>query len=126
MITRIWSITLTVSDLERAVAFYEETLGLMKKYQFSDYAGFQCGGAEIGVKIWGDLHPPREGEPCVALSVVDVDDTYRILLAKGVEFSKSPENTSWGSRIAVFMDPDGNTLQLVQIDWESYLSVIAR
>ena len=62
----------------------------------------------------------------MTLAVADVDETYRTLRAKGVEFSSPPENTSWGSRTAVFKDPDGNTLQLVQIDWESYLSVIAR
>jgi predicted enzyme related to lactoylglutathione lyase len=126
MITHIWSVTLTVSDLERAIDFYENKLGLTKKYQFNDYAGFQCGGSEIGVKTWGELHPPREGEPCIDLAVVDVDETYRSMLSKGVEFSKPPENAPWGSRIATFKDPDGNTLQLTQIDWERYRKISAR
>lgn len=61
MIKQIRDVTLTVADLERAVRFYEGTLGLMKKYQFSDYAGFECGGVELGLKTWGGLELPREG-----------------------------------------------------------------
>ena len=39
LIKRIWDITLTVRDLKRAVDFYENALGLQKKYEFKDYAG---------------------------------------------------------------------------------------
>ncbi|MCD6127598.1 MAG: VOC family protein [Methanomicrobia archaeon] len=37
MIRRIWDITLTVKDLKKAVEFYEDVLGLQKKYQFKDF-----------------------------------------------------------------------------------------
>jgi len=60
MIKRIWDITLTVSDLKNAIDFYENILGLTKKYEFADYAGFDCGGIEIGLKTWGQLENPRE------------------------------------------------------------------
>jgi len=53
VIKRIWDVTFTVSDLRRAIWFYEEVLGLQKKYEFKDYAGFDCGGVEIGLKTWG-------------------------------------------------------------------------
>jgi len=49
MIKTVWGITLYVSDLEKAKRFYEETLGLEKKYEYSSYAGFECGGVEIGL-----------------------------------------------------------------------------
>ncbi|MFQ6118214.1 MAG: VOC family protein, partial [Candidatus Bipolaricaulia bacterium] len=49
VIKRIWDVTLTVADLKRAVQFYGDTLGLQKKYEFSDYAGFDCGGIELGL-----------------------------------------------------------------------------
>jgi catechol 2,3-dioxygenase-like lactoylglutathione lyase family enzyme len=125
MITHIWSVTLTVSDLERAVRFYGDVLGLAKKYQFRDYAGFECGGVEIGLKTWGELQPPREGEPCIDLAVQSVDEGYETLSSKGVEFDKRPHDAQWGARIAVFKDPDGNTLQLTQVDWKRYLETAA-
>jgi len=126
MIKRIWDVTLTVRNLERAVQFYEKTLGLLKKYQFSDYAGFDCGGVELGLKTWGGLEPPRQGEPLINLLVDDVDRAYKELVAKGVKFVKEPEETLWGGRIALFQDPDGNTLQLTQIDWRKYFAVCAK
>jgi predicted enzyme related to lactoylglutathione lyase len=126
MISHIWSVTLTVPDLEQAIDFYENTLGLAKKYQFNDYAGFECGGSEIGVKTWGELQPPREGEPCIDLAVADIDEAYATLISKGVEFSKPPEETSWGSRRALFRDPGGNSLQLTQINWKRYFEVSSR
>ncbi len=48
MIVRIWDVTLTVRDLERAVGFYRDILGLALKYKFGDYAGFDVGGVELG------------------------------------------------------------------------------
>jgi len=125
MIKRIWDITITVNDLKRAVDFYEKILGLQKKYEFKDYAGFDCGGIELGLKSWGELEKTRKGEPCIDFLVDDIDKTYRILKEKGVEFIEEPKNTLWGGRIAVFIDPDGNTLQLVQIDWRKYFAVCA-
>lgn len=126
MIKRIWDVTLTVRDLERAVQFYEETLGLLKKYQFSDYAGFDCGGVELGLKTWGRLEPPRRGEPLLNFLVDDADRAHKELAAKGVKFLKGPEETPWGGKIALFQDPDGNTLQLTQLDWKRYFSTCAQ
>jgi len=79
MIRRIWDITLTVKDLKRAVDFYENILGLQKKYEFKDYAGFDCGGIELGLKTWGELEEPRKGEPCINFLVDDIDEAYEKL-----------------------------------------------
>ena len=82
MIRRMWDTTLTVSDLSRAIRFYGEILGLSLKYEFKDYAGFDAGGVELGVK-------------------------------------------TWGGRIALLQDLDGNTIQLTQIDWKRYFTACA-
>jgi len=100
-------------------------LGLPLKYQFPDYAGFDVGGVELGLKTWGELEPPRKGEPVVNFLVDDVDRACRELSARGVKFTKGPENTPWGGRIALFRDPDGNTLQLTEIHWKRYFSACA-
>jgi catechol 2,3-dioxygenase-like lactoylglutathione lyase family enzyme len=125
MIKRVWSVTLTVADLDRAVAFYEHVLGLSKKDQFRDYAGFDCGGLEIGLKTWGELENPRQGEPFVDLLADNVDESYQALRGKGVSFNSEPHDTAWGGRMAASCDPDGNTLRLTQIDWPSYFAVCA-
>ncbi len=125
MIRRIWDITLTVKDLKKSVEFYENILGLQKKYEFNDYAGFDCGGVELGVKTWGELQPPRKGEPCIDFLVDNVDEAYRTLRDKGVEFLEEPKETLWGARAVAFADQDGNVLQMVQVNWDKYFQVCA-
>jgi catechol 2,3-dioxygenase-like lactoylglutathione lyase family enzyme len=125
VLKRIWDVTLTVSDLKAAVHFYERILGLQKKYEFPDYAGFDCGGIEIGLKTWGGLGQPRDGEPCLNFLVDDLEEAYTVLKEKGVNFVREPQDAQWGGRFALFRDRDGNTLQLTQIDWRKYFAACA-
>ncbi|RLG72843.1 MAG: hypothetical protein DRO11_01300 [Methanobacteriota archaeon] len=125
MIRRIWDITLTVRDLKRAVEFYENVLGLQKKYEFKDYAGFDCGGVEIGLKTWGGVEEPRKGEPCINFLVENIDDAHKNLQENGVKIVEGPKETVWGGCILVFEDPEGNLLQLTEIDWEKYFEACA-
>jgi glyoxylase I family protein len=126
MLIRVWDITLRVSDLERAVDFYENIMGLSKKYHYPDnYAGFDCGGVEIGL-VPGTPPGSSEGMPCVDFMVRNIDEAFRTLRERGVQFYKNTHDTAWGGRIALFTDPDGNPLQLVQIDWHKYFTVSAK
>jgi catechol 2,3-dioxygenase-like lactoylglutathione lyase family enzyme len=125
MITGIWSITLTVANLERSVYFYENILELPKKYVYGDYAGFACGPVEIGLKTWGECEKPRKGEPCIDLLVHNIDASYNQLLSRGVEFITTPHDAAWGARIASFHDPDHHELQLTQVIWPKYFAVTA-
>jgi len=122
MILRVWDVTFTVSDLGRAVDFYEHVLKLPKKYQFSTYAGFDCGRVEIGL-VPGDMPAEQEGTPCVDFLVQDVDEAYQTLRERGVRFPKEPHDTAWSGCIALFTNLDGSVLQLVQIDWPKYFAV---
>ena len=124
MILRVWDVTFTVSDLQRAVDFNENVLGLPKKYQFATYAGFDCGGVEIGLRPGTPIRE-QEGTPCVDFLVQDVDEVYRALHKQGIRFLKEPHDVPWGGRTALFSDPDGNVLQLVQIDWHRYFAACA-
>ncbi len=125
IIRRIWDITLTVRDLRQAINFYENVLGLQKKYEFKDYAGFDCGGVEIGLKTWGELEKPRKGEPCINFLVDDIDKAYERLQQNNVKIVKGVDETPWGSRILLFEDPDGNVLQMTEINWGKYFKVCA-
>jgi len=126
MIKTVWCITFYVSDLKKAAKFYEETLGLEKKYEYSSYVGFECGGVEIG------LIPKLEGgqrvsplSPSVEFLVDNVEKTYNELKKKGVKFVKELHEEPWGGRQAVFTDLDGNILEIAQINWKKYFDVSA-
>jgi catechol 2,3-dioxygenase-like lactoylglutathione lyase family enzyme len=126
MIKTVWSVTFYVSDLEEAARFYAETLGLDKKYEYSSYVGFECGGVEIGLIS----KPEKERGASSASSSVEflvdnVDKTYEELQERGVRFVKELHDEPWGGRQATFTDPDGNILEITQIDWQKYFSVSA-
>jgi catechol 2,3-dioxygenase-like lactoylglutathione lyase family enzyme len=123
MIKSVWGVTLSVSDLKEAIAFYEKTLGLNKKYEYSSYAGFQCGGVEVGLTVVKKEKGHIAGAPSIQFLVDSVDAVYEELRKKGVDFVRSPHDEPWGGREAGFLDPDGNLLEVVQIDWRKYFEV---
>lgn len=126
MIKTVWCITFYVSNLKKAAKFYEEILGLEKKYEYSSYVGFECGGVEIGL-----IPKLTEGQkvsplsPSVEFLVDDVEKVCKELKKKGVKFIKELHHEPWGGRQATFTDPDGNILEIAQINWEKYFSVSA-
>jgi len=128
MIKTIWCVTFYVSDLKRATKFYEETLGLEKKYEYSSYVGFECGGVEIGLipKTEERGVSPVSVSPSVEFLVDDVDRMYDGLKSKGVHFIKELHDEPWGGRQATFTDPDGHILEITQINWEKYFSASAK
>jgi catechol 2,3-dioxygenase-like lactoylglutathione lyase family enzyme len=115
MTPTIHSIAIFVTDIDRAVDFYETTLGLplMKRGSFG--AEFFAEGARLGV------HPAQHPnavamvgrETGVTLHVVGLLDYCSGLLDAKVEFVKEPTQQSWGI-MAVIADPDGNRIAL----WE--------
>ena len=121
MIRRVGDVIFTVSDLERAVDFYENVLGLPKQVQSSTCARFDCGGVELRLQV-GAPAGGEEGAPSVNFLVQDVDEAHRMLRERGVRFIKTPLNADSGERIALFCDPDGHALQLVQIGCRRYFA----
>lgn len=64
--------------------------------------------------------------PSVEFIVDDVDNVYEHLESKGVKFIKELHDEPWGGRQATFTDPDGNILEIVQINWEKYFEASAK
>lgn len=123
MINNVRCITLSVSDLKTAVDFYEKTLGFNKKYEYPSYAGFQCGGVEIGLRPGRKKKERIEDAPSIEFFVDNVDAAYETPKKKGVNFVKEPHDEPWGGREASFLDLDGNLLEIVQISWKKYFEV---
>ena len=119
MIKTVWSITLSVSDLERSKKFYEDVLGLDKKYEYSSYVGFECGGVEIGLRPKGTVDIGKDAAS-IQFLVDNLDEEYRRLVKKGVKFIREPHEEPWGGKQASLRDPDGNLLEITEINWEKY------
>jgi len=100
MIERLYHVTFAVSDIKRAVSFYENILGLKKTGEWPNYVEFDVGGVHFGFEAGGKLE--------IFLLVDDVDKAYKNLKERGVEFVTEPKDMHWGARAATFVDPDGN------------------
>jgi len=107
MIEKIENITFPVKDLKKAVSFYENVLGLKKRDEWSNYATFNIGDMMLG------LDPESKDEIDVFMTVANVDQEYKTLKEKGVQFVTEPKDQYWGGRTAMFKDPDGNKFILV-------------
>lgn len=97
--------------------FYVDTLGLQPRSERDGFVNFEWGDARLTVSV----HPDVSGgtrEPLrlmLNLAVPDIAAAHARLAAAGVAFSRPPEPEPWGGWIATFADPDGNTLQLMQL-----------
>ena len=114
---KLWYVNLFVSDFERALAFYEGTLGFTaerKDVQFG-YASFATADVRFAIVQAGDsdLVGRHTG---IGFGVEDLIASHRDLAGKGVEFTMPPEKQPWGGFMATFSDPDGNTFYLDQLD----------
>jgi glyoxylase I family protein len=116
-------VSLTVTDLERAKAFYRDVLGLREttrpNFGFPG-AWFDLDGGlslHLSVKDEMPLRPadPQRfdtRDPHFALAVEDADDTYARLQASEVPFYDFAE-TPTGLRQLFIRDPDGNMIELI-------------
>jgi predicted enzyme related to lactoylglutathione lyase len=114
MITRVDFIGLPTRDLEAAVRFYGETLGLPRSAYRPDrhHAEFETGNLTINVmnaERMGLQHVVN-GNP-IALHVDDVAAARSDLEERGVEFAMDTFDTGV-CHMAFFSDPDGNALML--------------
>jgi predicted enzyme related to lactoylglutathione lyase len=104
--------TIVVADMERAVKFYTQTLGLNAGARHDNFALVHAPGVTIG------LHPkpghaensPR-GNLSIGFEVEDMESAARHLTDHGVALTRF-ENTE--ARFALFSDPDGAPLYLIQ------------
>src|SRR3712207_9441117 len=89
-LTEIGQIAINVRDLERAVAFYRDTLGMRFLFQApGGLAFFDCGGVRL---MLGVAEKPEFAHPASILyyRVDDIDGAYAALAASGVTFTDEP------------------------------------
>lgn len=111
MIEKLDFVGIPTQNVDRAKAFYGETLGLRR--DDSAETDFWVGDTCLG--IW---EPAQQGMPFapqknahLALHVADVEKARAELEGKGVEFAGETFDTGV-CHMALFTDPDGNDLML--------------
>ncbi len=109
-------ISYAVSDMDRAEAFYRDTLGLEVEVprgepgtRANGYMELDAGGTAIALVVLPQKHP----NAISALSVEDVGAAVEELREKGVPIAMEPIETPV-CYMAVVTDPDGNQILLHQ------------
>lgn len=127
---------LTVSELDRAVEFYRDILGLdvVSRFEVSGeafstavdvddaagtFAHLGAGGVRLELVEYdpeGDATTSALNQPgaChVGLGVEDVD-AFVASLPESVETVSEPQTTASGTRLVFLRDPDGNRIELLE------------
>jgi catechol 2,3-dioxygenase-like lactoylglutathione lyase family enzyme len=112
----IGQIAVPVTDLERSVKFYRDTLGMKFLFQVPNLAFFDCAGVRLMLDVPQDGSGDR-GSSVIYFKVRDLNTSYETLLSRGVTFvgsphliAKMPDHELW---MAFFRDPDQNLLALM-------------
>ncbi|MEP7353380.1 MAG: VOC family protein [Acidobacteriota bacterium] len=112
--------TIYVSNMDQAVRFYSETLGMKLTNRFGDHwATVEAGrGLTIGLHPASPNYPPPGTKGAVMLGL-EIDEPIEAVVArlteKGVHFTGSVIQGESGS-FANLTDPDGNAIYLWQVD----------
>lgn len=108
---------MSVTDVDRAVAFYRDVLGVpfLFRVQGQPMAFFDCDGVRLylGVPESDEFH----SRGVLYFTVEDIAEAHRVLAERGVEFRDEPHlvHRAESSELwmAFFTDPDGNNLALM-------------
>jgi catechol 2,3-dioxygenase-like lactoylglutathione lyase family enzyme len=117
---------LAVSDMDRAVEFYEGKFGLMNWAGQQDNRAYKCGEGSV-LHVY--LSPDYAGGTTATLAswyVEEIESLVDVLASRSVVFEKydrPPITTNdrgiatfeGGAKVAYFKEPDGNTLSLAQV-----------
>jgi len=110
-------VNIFVSDLPRAVEFYQGKLGLELEFSSPEhgYASFSAGAVRLGIAVPGPDEAALVGRHTgVGMDVANLDSEYKRLTELGVNFTMSPTRQPWGGFMALMSDPDGNIFYLDQ------------
>ena len=112
---RIGQIRVAVSDVDRAVGFYRDVLGMPFLFQFPGMAFFDLDG--IRLMLVDPESRDFGGESVIYYRVDDIDQAHATLRERGVQFSDDPhvvhrdaDHDLW---MSFFRDPDANVLALM-------------
>jgi lactoylglutathione lyase len=112
---KLGAVILLVSDMNRSVQFYRETLNLPLKKESDEWTEFFNKETVLA------LHPVKHKESLksgqhilLGFSASDFDNTINKLKEKGVVFFKNPKEEGFGKH-AIIEDPDGHLISIVKL-----------
>lgn len=117
-LSSIGQVSLTIDDVDRAVAFYRDTLGMTHLYTFGDLAFFDCDGTRLFLTRPENESASRQNS-VLYFRVTGIHGVVAALEATDVVFEGAPHlihrhedgTEEW---MAFFRDSEGNLLALME------------
>ena len=117
---KVGAVILLVSNMEKSIKFYSETLELPIKTRSKDWTEFFNNDTVLA------LHPAPKKKTIlktgsgtlVGFEVTDLDSTVRKLKERRVKFFKRPKEEPFGKH-AIVQDPDGHLISIAEINEKS-------
>jgi predicted enzyme related to lactoylglutathione lyase len=121
--SRLIEVELRVGDLERALRFYRDLVGL----PFGVVETHEGDATQHAHATWGEwdergeflminLYPAGDAGPTkasIGFVVDNLDAVHARLVSAGAIVTRAPERRPWGAS-ATYRDPDGNTVSLTE------------
>ena len=117
---KVGAVILLVSNMEKSIKFYSDTLELPVKSRSKDWTEFFNNDTVLA------LHPAPKKKTIlktgsgtlVGFEVTDLDSTVRKLKEKRVKFFKRPKEEPFGKH-AIVQDPDGHLISIAELNEKS-------
>ena len=116
---KVGAVILLVSNMDKSIKFYSDTLGLPIKTKSKDWTEFFKNDTVLA------LHPARKKSKLktgsgvlVGFEVSDLSSTVKKLKERKVKFFKRPKDEPFGKH-AIVQDPDGHLISIAEIKEKS-------
>ena len=113
-LSTIGQIALTVTELERAIGFYRDVLGMKLLFQVPNLAFFACDSVRL---MLSGAEKATENSSVIYFKVPDIQTAHRTLVERGATFEREPQLVArmpdhelW---MAFLRDPDRNLLAVM-------------
>jgi predicted enzyme related to lactoylglutathione lyase len=107
-----------VANMDDAVKFYRDVLGLSLKFQSPGWSEFSTGETSLG------LHPASEKNPAgsieLGFNVANLEKFHQEMSNKGVQFSMPPTKQDYGGVLAQFLDSEGRHCSVAEQSSSQY------
>jgi catechol 2,3-dioxygenase-like lactoylglutathione lyase family enzyme len=123
----VGTVSVFVTDQQRAKDFYTNTLGFELRTDAELYPGSDVRWIAVAPKggetelilylpdeAWAHYQGVVGKSQAITLNVTDLKAVYQELKSKGVKFVQEPDAQTWGT-FATFMDSEGNQILLVEL-----------
>lgn len=116
MIQKVGQIGVPVKDLDRAINFYKEKLGLLLLFNTDTMAFLECNGLRLFLSL-PEKEEFAQSSSVIYFQVEKIKETYEDLLSKEIVFIDEPHIVAKMGQLETWMtffkDTEGNTHALM-------------